>query len=124
MSFSFSGPDPDIIWSACGGMAIGAIYTAVAKTNQYPVVIFAAKELADWILYRLAFILSNQPVDRTCAKIYAATSLTVNVATLCLLRQMTLIGKVGTQIFLGAMALELACKCADFSKYRVDPIEI
>jgi hypothetical protein len=124
MTFSFSGPDPDIFWPAWGGMMIGAAYSTIANTNQLPVVIFVIRELADWILYRLAIVLSNQPVDRTCAKIYAATNLTVNVATLCLLRQMNLIGQIGTRIFLGVMALEMMCKYADFSKYRVDQIEV
>lgn len=122
MSFSFEGPSTDIIFATWGGMLLGGFYSDLAKTNQLPALIFATRELADWILFRSAVLLSNSPCDRTCAKIYAFTNLTVNMGTLCLLRKMDLIGQIGTSIFLGLMALEMACKYADLSRYRVEPL--
>jgi hypothetical protein len=123
MTFAFSGPSPNLFLAINGGMLIGGLYSTIAKTNPLPILIFAIRELADYILYRLAEIISHASDDRSRAKVYAVTNLTVNVATLLLLRQLDLIGRIGTQIFLGLMAIETACKYADFSLYRVNPVE-
>lgn len=120
MSFSFDGPSPTLYQAIAGGMIVGALYSAIAKTSSLSIVIFAVRELADSMFYRLASIFFQPSNDRNKAKIYAATNLTVNVGTLLALRRLEFIGKLGTQIFLGIMAIEMTCKFADFSKYRVD----
>ncbi len=117
---SFSGPSPDLYYAVAGGALIGGLYSAIVKTNGWPIAIFAIREVADYIFYALAKIKMNPPSDRSCAQLYAVTNLTVNVATLLVLRQMQLIGNIGTAIFASLMAIEVACKCADFSKYRID----
>jgi hypothetical protein len=123
MSFSFSGPSPDLSYAMAGGAVVGVLYsTIIAKTNPWPIPIFVMRELADSLFYHLARIGLRPPNDRSAAQLYVITNLTANVATLLVLRQMELIGNIGTVVFASLMAIEMICKCADFSKYRIDRI--
>lgn len=120
---SFSGPSHlHLPLAMAGSYMIGELYQAIAMTNTLPSLILVIREIADWIFYRLAITLFRPFHDRCRAQIYAATNLTVNIATLGVFLRLQLIGKIGTQICIGIMTIEMVCKCLDFSKYRVHPI--
>lgn len=121
MTFSFSGPSLASLGpSMLGAIFVGEVYSAVAGTNRQPIKILMVKEIADWAFYEVASAFS-QNIPQNKAKIYAVTNLTVNIATLIVLRRLQLIGNMGTVIFSSFMAIEMICKQVDFPKYRADP---
>lgn len=117
MTFSFSGPAAyGLVPAVAGSLFLGYVYTNLAHTNDSPILILMGREIAGRFFYGIA---SNFASDsRGEAKIYAATNLIVNIATLIVFRRLQLIGNIGTAVFAGLMAIEMACKWADFSKYR------
>ena len=120
MSYSFSGPSIAGLFPAVAGAAlVGAVYQALGQTNSSPIYLLMIREAADFALYQ--FIASYVEVPRSQAMLYAATNLTVNLATLALFRQKQLIGMAGTAVLIFLMGVELLCKTLDFGKYRDSP---
>lgn len=124
MAFTFSGPSCSGLYPAIfGGIVVGAVYSAIAKTNGLPILVFMVRELADCVFYKIAMTLgSHKDNARRNAKIYAVTNLMINAATLIVLYRLQLIAVKGITIFAALMSIELACKVVDISKYHVRPV--
>ena len=105
-----------------GWVVVGAVYSAIAKTNGLPILVFMVREIADCAFYKIAMTLgSHRDNARRNAKIYAVTNLMINAATLMVLYRLQLIAIKGIAIFAALMSVELACKFFDLSKYRTWP---
>jgi hypothetical protein len=128
MTYTFSGPSilgfyPPV--TAFGAVVIGGLYHAFTDTadssNQKKglvVVILMVRETIDFLFYQIGCVFSRASSSRKKAQVYAGTNLTVNIMTLFALRRLELIGNVGTAVFATLIAIEMACKWFDFSKYQ------
>ncbi len=113
----FSGPSwNNLLESTVGAGVVGGIYTELSQTNGLAVPILIMRELVDCVFYNLATLYATEA--ETKAKVYAFTNITVNLATLWIMRRARLIANIGTAVFAALMAVELACKWVDFAKYR------
>jgi hypothetical protein len=126
MTYTFSGPSILGLYpTVFGALVVGGVCHAFAdtansssKTSGLFIVILMVRETIDLFFYEIGCVFSQASTSRKKAQVYAVTNLTVNMMTLFASRRVELIGNIGTAAFATLMAIEMACKWCDFSKYQ------
>ncbi len=119
MTYSFSGPTITSLPISLGGaFLVGGVLTSTANMDSGIVGCSLWRAAADFAIYNFFKDRDQTESPRTLAKLYAFTNLTVNVATLMILRSVEVIGPFGTAVYASMIGIELFTKFLNFSKYR------
>jgi hypothetical protein len=105
------------------GLVLGAVLDSIFKTGTSLTAAFTLHEIAAVVFYDITNYFAGDK-GRRSAKIFAATHLITSTATIALLYQNDVIGKIGCAAGLSLAALDLTCRSLDFSRYLISPIAL
>ena len=122
MTFSFSGPSLSTLpASLAGAFLVGNVLVSAADMDSAIVGCLVWRAAADFAIYHFFKDQNQIKSPKALAELYCFTNLTVNVATLQILRFVDVIGPLGTAVYVSFICIEFFTKCLNFSKFRDTP---